>query len=72
MISGDFVVMNHPGGYATIEGKGGAFVGWIPNGVTGVVYLMTPGGDRAVVNFDGRMLATVPTDWLTVQSAVAA
>lgn len=72
MKSGERVAMNHPDGYATIEGAGGVFVGWIPNGVVGVVYLTTSDSDRVVVNFDGRMLATVPAGWLRQESAAAA
>ena len=60
MRSGDIVSMDHPEGYATITGGGQTFVGWVPNGIRGVVYLLTPNAENAVVQFDGRLIATVP------------
>lgn len=60
MNAGTHVVMTHPQGYATITGSGGRFIGWIPNGVAGTVYLLTPDREHALVNFDGKLLATVP------------
>lgn len=59
MVAGDTVVMNHPEGYATVYGPGDAFVGWIPNGIRGVIYLVTPKTERAVVHFEGQLFATV-------------
>lgn len=59
MFAGDTVVMNHPDGYATITGSGGRFVGWIPNGVAGTIYLVNADARRAVVNFEGKLMATV-------------
>ena len=59
MVAGETVVMNHPDGYATVYGPGEAFVGWIPNGIRGVIYLLTPGTQRAVVHFEGQLFATV-------------
>ena len=64
MKPGDVVRMHHPEGYATITGGGGTFVGWVPNGITGLVYLLTPDEESAVVQFDGRLLATVPVGQL--------
>ena len=69
---GDTVVMSHPGGYATITGGGGQFVGWIPNGIRGIVYVLTTDARRAVVHFEGKLIATVPVTHLRVEfSAVA-
>ena len=66
MKPGDVVRMHHPEGYATITGGGGTFVGWVPNGITGLVYLLTPDEESAVVQFDGRLLATVPVGHLAL------
>jgi hypothetical protein len=71
MLPGDRVVMASPNGYETVEGRGGEFIGWIPNGIEGVIYVLTPDRDRAVVHFDGRMIATVPCASLRVRSAGA-
>ena len=73
MVPGDTVVMAHPDGYATVTGGGNEFVAWIPNGIRGVVYVLTPEHDRAVVHFDGKLIATVACDHLRVEpsSAVA-
>lgn len=68
MVPGDTVMMTHPEGYATVTGGGGDFVGWIPNGVHGVVYLLTPDCDRAVVHFEGKLFATVAKEHLTVRA----
>lgn len=70
MNAGDTVLMNHPDGYATISGGGGRFVGWVPNGIPGTVYLFTPDRQSAVVNFEGKLIATVPVAHL--RSAVLA
>lgn len=59
MTAGQTVKMCHPDGYATVTGSGGRFVGWIPNGIQGTIYLTTPDHRSAVVNFDGKLLATV-------------
>jgi hypothetical protein len=72
MVPGDIVVMAHPDGYATVTGAGGEFVAWIPNGIPGVVYVLTPDRDRVVVHFDGRLIATVPRDCLAVQHSASA
>lgn len=66
MMPGDTVVMQHPDGYATVHDGGGRFVSWIPNGIRGVVYVLTPSSDRAVVHFDGRLIATVFAEHLGV------
>ncbi|MEX2570941.1 MAG: hypothetical protein WD737_06520 [Gemmatimonadota bacterium] len=66
MMPGDTVVMHHPDGYATVTGAGGEFVGWIPNGIHGVVYVLTPESGRAVVHFEGKLIATVACDVLDV------
>jgi hypothetical protein len=60
MKAGDAVLMQHPDGYTTITGSGGQFVAWIPNGIPGSIYLLTPDQRSAVVNFDGKLIATVP------------
>ena len=49
MKPGDVVRMHHPDGYATITGGGGTFVGWVPNGIPGLIYLLTPDEGSAVV-----------------------
>ena len=73
MIAGDRVEMNHPDGYATISGSGGRFVGWIPNGITGTIYLVNGESGRAVVHFDGKLMATVEIDFLRrIQEPAAA
>ena len=73
MMPGDTVVMNHPEGFATVSDGGSRFVGWIPNGVVGVVYVMTPSTDRAVVHFEGKLIATVAIEHLRgVEQAGAA
>ena len=64
MMPGDAVVMNHPEGYATVCDGGSRFIGWIPNGVSGVVYVRTPSADRVVVHFDGKLIATVAAEHL--------
>lgn len=64
MIPGNEVRMNHPAGYATITRGGGEFVAWVPNGVRGVIYLRTPDGLNAVVQFEDKLLATVPLEHL--------
>jgi hypothetical protein len=69
MHPGDTVIMAHPDGYATITGAGGEFVAWIPNGIRGIVYVLTPALDRAVVHFEGKLIATVSLDLLAVDSA---
>lgn len=71
MNAGDSVVMSHPDGFATITGGGGQFVGWIPNGVSGTVYLLTPDHEHALVNFEGKFLTTVPVAQLRVQAMPA-
>ena len=60
MRPGDTVTMNHPAGYATVTRPGGEFEAWIPNGVRGAIYLLTPDMSHAVVNFEGKLVATVP------------
>lgn len=72
MNAGDTVLMNHPDGYATITGSGGRFVGWVPNGVRGTVYLFTPDRQSAVVNFEGKLIATVPVAQLRPAGLAAA
>jgi hypothetical protein len=57
--------MNHPAGYATVTRPGGEFVAWIPNGVRGAIYLLTPDGRHAVVNFEGKLVATVALEELS-------
>jgi len=69
MRSGEIVTMNHPDGYATITGRGGDFVGWIPNGIQGVIYLFTPDARSAVVQFDGKLVAAVPVEHLRTVGA---
>lgn len=71
MIPGDTVVMNHPAGYATVFEGSDRFVGWIPNGIRGVVYVLTPSGDRAVVHFEGKLIATVAKEHLLVEVGAA-
>lgn len=71
MNAGDCVVMNHPEGYATVMGAGNRFVGWIPNGIRGVVYLLTPDSDRAVVHFAGKLFATVGKEFLLLETEAA-
>ena len=71
MMPGDSVVMNHPEGFATVRGAGDTFVGWIPNGIRGVIYLLTPETDRAVVHFEGQLFATVGLEVLRVASPTA-
>lgn len=71
MTAGTHVVMTHPEGYATITGSGDRFVGWIPNGVAGTIYLLTPDREHALVNFDGKLLATVPLAHLRPVSPAA-
>jgi hypothetical protein len=58
-------MMNHPAGFATVTRPGGEFVAWIPNGVRGAIYLLTPDEQHAVVNFEGKLVATVPLDELS-------
>ena len=72
MIPGDTVVMQHPDGFATVSDGGGRFVGWIPNGIQGVIYVLTPSSDRAVVHFDGRLIATVSVTELSLVKMAAA
>jgi hypothetical protein len=72
MKPGDAVSMQHPDGYATITGRGGTFVGWVPNGITGLVYLLTPDEGVAVVQFAGKLLATVPVEHLKLERAASA
>ena len=72
MNPGDVVSMHHPNGYATITGGGGTFVGWVPNGITGLIYLLTPDEASAVVQFDGRFLATVPVAHLKLERTASA
>ena len=72
MKPGDVVSMHHPDGYATITGGGGTFVGWVPNGITGLIYLLTPNERSAVVQFDGKLLATIPVAQLRLQRAASA
>ncbi len=72
MKPGDVVSMRHPEGYATITGGGGTFVGWVPNGITGLIYLLTPDEGSAVVQFDGRLLATVPVEHLKLERRASA
>ena len=71
MVPGDTVVMTHPDGYATVTGAGNEFVAWIPNGIQGVIYVLTPERDRAVVHFDGKLIATVACAFLRVVSSAA-
>lgn len=71
MMPGDTVVMNHPEGYATVLDGGGGFIGWIPNGMHGVIYVLTPTGDRAVVHFEGKLIATVALEHLRLNSSAA-
>ena len=71
MVPGDTVVMTHPDGYATITRGGDEFVAWIPNGIRGLVYVLTPERDRAVVHFDGKLIATVATEYLRVEPNAA-
>ena len=71
MVPGDTVVMAHPDGYATVTGGGNEFVAWIPNGIHGVVYVLTPERDRAVVHFEGKLIATVSTTVLRVERSAA-
>lgn len=66
MMPGDAVVMNHPEGYATVFDGGSRFIGWIPNGVAGVVYVRTPSADRVVVHFEDKLIATVAAEHLRV------
>lgn len=66
MFPGDTVVMNHPNGYAEVTGRGGEFVAWVPNGIRGVIYVLTPEKNRAVVHFDGKLIATVAREHLQV------
>jgi hypothetical protein len=72
MIPGDSVVMHHPEGFATLTGAGGGFVGWVPNGVPGVIYVLTPDKRRAVVHFAGKLIGTVPLEHLRVVHSSAA
>lgn len=72
MLPGDSVIMCHPDGYATVTDAGGEFVAWIPNGVRGVVYVLTPSHDRVVVHFEGKLIATVDSRHLEVQPLPAA
>lgn len=72
MAPGDRVIMAHPDGYATILGAGDRFVGWVPNGVIGTVYMLTPDLNRAVVHFDGRLFATVDCSVLERRESVEA
>ncbi len=67
MQAGTRVVMAHPNGFATITGSGGRFVGWIPNGIGGNIYLLTPDREHALVNFAGQLLATVAVEHLRVE-----
>lgn len=69
MQAGNHVVMDHPDGYATIRGSGGRFVGWVPNGIEGTIYLLTPDRQHALVNFAGQFLTTVPVEHLRVVAA---
>jgi hypothetical protein len=64
--------MNHPAGYATVTRPGGEFVAWIPNGVRGTIYLLTPDEEHAVVNFESRLVATVPLGELSPDPAAVA
>ena len=66
MQAGTQVVMDHPDGYATITGSGGRFVGWVPNGIGGTIYLLTPDREHALVNFAGQFLTTVSVEHLRV------
>jgi len=70
--AGATVVMNHPAGYATVSDGAGRFVGWIPNGIRGVVYLLARSADRAVVHFEGKLNATVDLVHLRLDAAPAA
>lgn len=72
MMPGDTVVMNHPNGYATVFDGGGRFLAWIPNGIYGVIYVLTPAHDRAVVHFERKLIATVAIEHLRVDRAAAA
>jgi hypothetical protein len=72
MTPGDAVSMQHPDGYATITGGGGTFVGWVPNGIIGMVYLLTPDESSAVVQFDGKLIATVPVRHLKLERRASA
>ena len=72
MKPGDVVRMHHPEGYATITGGGGTFVGWVPNGIRGLIYLLTPDEESAVVQFDGRLLATVLVEHLEIERRASA
>ena len=72
MKPGDEVSMQHPEGYATITGRGGAFVGWVPNGIAGMIYLLTPDEGGAVVQFDGKLLATVRVAHLKLERRASA
>lgn len=67
MFAGAKIVMSHPDGYATITGSGGQFVGWIPNGIQGSVYLLTSDQKHALVNFEGKLLTTVPVEHLRLE-----
>lgn len=66
MQAGNRVVMAHPDGHATITASGGRFVGWVPNGIEGTIYLLTPDREHALVNFAGQFLTTVPIAHLRV------
>lgn len=66
MQAGTRVEMAHPDGYATITASGGRFVGWVPNGIGGTIYLLTPDRQHALVNFAGQFLTTVPLEHLRV------
>ena len=68
MMPGDKVVMNHPDGYATVRGAGDKFMGWIPNGIRGIIYLLTPDSGRAVVHFGNELFASVDKDVLLVEA----
>ena len=72
MKPGDQVSMNHPHGYATITGAGGAFVGWVPNGIRGTVFLLTPDARSAVVRFAGTLVATVRVSELCLEQSLEA